>query len=151
LVYPSSGTEANQLITLESIGMLTDSLSDEQKSTAFYGIDDSRYSAERRARSYMHSNCANCHQPGGTGGGDMDLRMSTALEDTQTCNLAPLQGDLGLTNPVLIAPGDPDNSILLLRMEDLGDHRMPPLGTAAVDTDAVAVIREWISSLTECP
>ncbi len=151
LTYPGTGITANQLITLESINALSRSLTDAEKSTAFYAIDHSVYSAERRARSYLHTNCANCHQPGGPGGGDLDLRMATPLEHTGTCNRAPLGDSLGLTNPVIIAPGQPDQSILLLRMESLDQHRMPPLATRIVDTEAVAVIREWISDITTCP
>jgi uncharacterized repeat protein (TIGR03806 family) len=150
-VYPGTGVEANQLITLESINVLTNPLSEAEKSTAFYAIDDTAYSAERRARSYLHSNCANCHQPGGPGGGNMDLRMATSLEDARICNEAPLGNTLGLITPVIVAPGDPDKSILVLRMEDLGQHRMPPLATRMVDTQAMAVIREWVSGLSECP
>lgn len=151
LVYPSPGTAANQLITLESIGVLSAALSDTEKSTAFYAIDDTAYSAELRARSYLHSNCAGCHQLGGPGGGNMDLRMATSLADTGICNKAPLGDTLGLSTPVILAPGDPDSSILVLRMEDLGQHRMPPLGTAEVDTQAMSVIRSWISGLSTCP
>ncbi|MEW7973141.1 MAG: PQQ-dependent sugar dehydrogenase [Candidatus Thiodiazotropha endolucinida] len=147
-VYPD--TTANQLITLESIGLLADSLTDEQKSTAYYAIDDSVYSTERRARSYLHSNCAGCHQPGGPGGGDLDLRMSAAFTATGLCNRAPQGDSLGLTTPVLLKPGDPDHSILVLRMENQGDVRMPPLASSEVDAQALSVIREWIAGLANC-
>lgn len=150
-VYPTTGIEANQLITLESINVLSNALSEADKSTAFYAIDDTAYSAGRRARSYLHSNCANCHQPGGPGGGNMDLRMATTLEDARICSEAPLGDTLGLINPVILSPGDPDNSILVLRMEDLGQHRMPPIASSVVDTQAINVIRDWISGLSECP
>ena len=150
-VYPSSGIEANQLITLDEIAVLTNPLSEADKSTTLYAIDDTAYSAERRARSYLHANCAMCHQPGGPGGGDMDLRMATSFQDMRICNVAPSVDSLGLSTPVIVAPGEPDKSILVLRMEDLGQYRMPPLATSVVDTQAVAVIREWISNLSECP
>ncbi|MEW8558631.1 MAG: PQQ-dependent sugar dehydrogenase [Candidatus Thiodiazotropha sp.] len=148
--FPYPAQSANQLQTYEAIGLLADPLSDAQKSTVFYAIDDTAYAAERRARSYLHSNCAMCHQPGGTGGGDLDMRMSASLAATGLCNQAPLAGDLGLNNPVLLKPGDPDNSILVLRMETLGETRMPPLGSGEVDNQAVAVVREWISGLSSC-
>jgi uncharacterized repeat protein (TIGR03806 family) len=148
--FPYAALTANQLITYEAIGLLDHSLNDQQKSTVFYPIDDTAYSAERRARSYLHSNCAMCHQPGGTGGGDLDMRMSADLEATGLCNQAPLSGDLGLNNPVLLKPGDPDNSILVLRMENLDDTRMPPLGSGVVDTQAVTVMRQWITELQGC-
>lgn len=151
LVYPSTAIEANQLITLEAIGMLTAPLTDTEKSTAFYAIDDTAYSAERRARSYLHTNCANCHQPGGPGGGDIDLRMATPFSETGLCNRAPSGNTLGLINPVIVSPGNPDQSILVLRMEDLGQQRMPPLASSIVDAEALAVIRQWISSMAVCP
>jgi len=149
--YPSTGINANQLITLESINVLTNPLSDAEKSTAFYAIDDTAYSVERRARSYLHSNCAGCHQPGGPTGRNIDLRMTTSLADSRICNEAPSGNGFGLPTPVIVAPGDPDSSILVLRMEDSGQYRMPPLGTTNVDTQAMGVIRSWISGLSKCP
>jgi len=148
--YPGS-VNANQLITLESINVLTNPLSDDDKSTTLYSIDDTAYSSERRARSYLHTNCANCHQPGGPGGGNMDLRMATALRNTGICNQAPSGTSMGLINPVLVAPGNPNASILVLRMETLGQNRMPPLASNAVDTQAITIIRDWISNLPACP
>ena len=56
----------------------------------------------------------------------MDPRMATAFVDARICNEAPLGDTPGLTNPVIIAPGNPDQSILVLRMEDSAQHRMPP-------------------------
>lgn len=150
-VYPSTATEANQLITLETINVLSSPLTQEEKSTTLYAIDNLAYSAELRARSYLHTNCANCHQPGGTGGGNMDLRFFTPFQDTRICNEAALGDTLSLNNPVIIKPGKADESILVLRLEDLGRYRMPPLGTAVVDMQAATVIREWINGLTSCP
>lgn len=150
-IYPSTGVNANQLITLENINVLGTALSDAEKSTALYAIDDVAYSAERRARSYLHSNCAHCHQPGGPGGGNMDLRFESPLEDSRICNEAPLGDTLGLITPVIVAPGNPDTSVLVLRMEDLGQHRMPPLASSTVDTYAISVVRAWIRDISECP
>jgi uncharacterized repeat protein (TIGR03806 family) len=141
---------ANQLITLEAISLLTDPLNNLQKSIVLYAIDDTAYSAERRARSYLHANCAMCHQPGGPGGGNLDLRMSADLTTTGLCNQPPLSNNLGLINPVLLKPGDPDNSILVLRMESQGSVRMPPLASSEIDSQAVGVVRAWISGLAGC-
>jgi uncharacterized repeat protein (TIGR03806 family) len=150
--YPATGQQANQLTTLESIGVLSSpNLTDDEKLASVYPIDDLAYSSELRSRSYLHSNCANCHQPGGPGGGNMDLRFLTSLEDARICNEAPLGDTLGLNNPVLVAPGDPERSILVLRMEDLGQHRMPPVGSGMIDTQAISVIRHWITNIDNCP
>lgn len=150
-LYPSSGDTANQLVTLENISVLSNTLSDTEKATTFYAIDDSAYSSERRARSYLHSNCAGCHQPAGPGGGNLDLRMATSMEDTGICNVAASGSWPGIANPVIVSPGDSGNSILVLRMEDIGSVRMPPLGTMEVDTEAMLVIKDWIDGLSGCP
>lgn len=81
----------------------------------------------------------------------MDLRMATPLEDMRICDEAPLGDTLGQINPVIIAPGDPDNSILVMRIESTGAVRMPPLASSIVDTQASVVIRDWISQLSNCP
>ncbi len=149
--YPVSGINANQLITLESIGVMTVDFTEQQKGTAFYAIDDVAYTDELRARSYLHSNCAYCHQPGGPGGGNMDFRMSASLDAMGVCNKAAVYPFGSAPDQVIIAPGDHVNSNLVRRMEDLGLNRMPPLGTAEVDVDAMVVIKAWIDGIAECP
>jgi uncharacterized repeat protein (TIGR03806 family) len=149
--YPSTGLTANQLDTYESISVLSTALTAEQRATEFYAIDDISQSDELRARSYLHSNCAMCHQPGGTGGGNMDLRMGTSFVDTGLCGVSPLQGDLGITGALLLDPGNAANSILYHRMNRTDGARMPPLGTNLIDAQAVTVIESWINGLTACP
>ena len=71
-----------------------------------------------RARAYLHTNCSQCHRPGGPTPSTMDLRYTTALTATNTCNVAPQSGDLGLgANARLIAPGSAANSIVVNRIE----------------------------------
>lgn len=36
-------------------------------------------------------------------------------------------------------------------MRDTTTWRMPPLATAVVDTEGLAVIEAWISALDDCP
>lgn len=82
----------------------------------------------------------------------MDLQYSTPLASTGACDVAPGLGDLGIANARLIAPGAADRSVIPARM-NLRDHpdAMPPNGLGAqVDTQGVALIREWINSLTSC-
>jgi len=58
---------------------------------------------------------------------------------------------MGILDARLMAPGDPDRSILLQRMKDLGERRMPPLASHLVDDYGVSVIEAWIKSLANCP
>jgi hypothetical protein len=67
-----------------------------------------------------------------------------------------LKGDLGVMGALRITPGDPASSVVSLRMH-LRDGtvemplQMPMIGTNVVDAEGVAVIDEWIESLTACP
>jgi len=50
-------------------------------------------------------------------------------------------------NPMLIAPGHPERSVLLARMGRRGPGQMPQLATSILDDRAVALVRQWIESL----
>ena len=104
-----------------------------------------------RARSYLHANCAGCHRPGGPGQGALDLRASTPLAAAGLCDEAPREGDLGVEDARLLAPGDPARSLLPLRMARLGAGRMPPLGSAVVDAHGVELVERWIAGMERCP
>ena len=48
-----------------------------------------------------------------------------------------------------IAPGHLDGSVIALRMSSRDPlQQMPPLGTSAVDAEAVALLARWIESLS---
>lgn len=100
-----------------------------------------------RARSWLDVNCAPCHRPDGPGNAAIDLRRGTALADTGLVDVPPAQGDLGLADARLVAPGDPDRSILWRRVHTLGDGRMPNLASNRIDDQGSALLREWITSL----
>ena len=55
--------------------------------------------------------------------------------------------DFGIKDPLLIAPGDPDRSILFQRVARRGPGQMPPLATSEVDRQAAELLREWIRQL----
>lgn len=141
---------ANLIDYLNAAGYLS-SVHSGETSPLLYSLDDGSASLEQRARSYLHSNCSGCHRPGSVFA-DIDLRYQTALADTNTCDVAVSTSDLGVGGARRIAPGNPDASTLVLRMEaDEGSgNRMPPLGTLLVDDDAVALIRDWISGINAC-
>jgi len=147
--YPT-GRTANQLTTLNFIDTLTPALT--QTPAQLPAIPDPAGSAalEQRARAWLHSNCAYCHRPGGPTQASMDLRYSTALSATGTCNIAPSLGDLGVANARLIAPGSAATSIIVNRANRRDGNGMPPIATNQVDTAGVALLTQWINSLTGC-
>ncbi|VUD41390.1 Aldose sugar dehydrogenase YliI [Thalassocella blandensis] len=119
-------------------------------SPQLYALDDNQATLSQRARSYLHVNCSNCHREGGPAS-FMDLRFTTSLAQTNTCDVPPSVNDMGIGDARRIAPGNPDASILLLRMESLDpEFRMPNIASLTVDTDATQLIRNWITSMSNC-
>lgn len=150
ITYPASGIKANQLDTLEYIGLFSSPLSNNQKMEKLVALDDANATLQDRARSYLHTNCSNCHQPNGATPVAIDLRYSTALANTHICDIAPSEGDLGIANARIVAPAEPERSVLIARMQATDDTQMPPLSRSVVDSAAITVISDWISSLSNC-
>jgi uncharacterized repeat protein (TIGR03806 family) len=150
LPYPATGRTANQLTTLNFIDTLTPALAAPASQLAM--IPDPAGSAPlgQRARAYLHSNCSYCHRPGGNAQGDMDLRYTTALNATNACDITPTFGDLGITDPRIIAPGSSVRSVLLARINRTGTDAMPPLARHEIDTAGVQLISSWIDGLPNC-
>ena len=102
-------------------------------------------SLERRAKSYLQSNCAHCHRPGGEQP-NRDYRWETPLALARICATLP---DGGTIAPSVV-PGNPNSSPMVLRMQNRPG--MPPVATDVVDTNGgLRIIREWISGMTTCP
>ena len=145
-IYPGD-LLADQMNTLEHIGMFTASPERLDPLPEF----DGNASGELRARSYLHANCSNCHQPGGTSQASLDLLFSTALADMGICDAAPENGNMGIAGAVLLEPGDSALSLISLRMHALDSFRMPTLGSRVVDPQGTQLVDAWISGLAACP
>jgi uncharacterized repeat protein (TIGR03806 family) len=149
--YSQTNRTANQLVTLSAIGALAPPLSDAAAQPALPDLQDANAPLANRARAYLHTNCAQCHRPNGPTPSPMDLRYGTALSQTNACNATPQFGDLGLASAArLIAPGSAANSIVVVRAARRDAHGMPPVGSAQVDAAGVALLTQWIDSLTGC-
>jgi mono/diheme cytochrome c family protein len=151
ITYPQTGREANELVTLDHIGLFDAPLPELSTLPVLADPTNATLSLEARARSYLHTNCSQCHRPSGPTPSNMDLRYTTALAATNTCNAQPSSGTLGITNARLIAPGNPAASVLVQRMNRRDQHGMPPLGSDRSDTDGVALVTQWVQSLSACP
>lgn len=150
-VYASTNRIANQLKTLEHIGMFASPLGGPVDQLAVIPAPEGSAPLQDRARAYLHSNCANCHRPQGGGGGPLDLQFTTALGAMNACNVDGDRGDLGVAAAKLIVPGDPSKSLVSLRSHALGANRMPPLASSVVDVAGLKVVDDWIASITACP
>jgi uncharacterized repeat protein (TIGR03806 family) len=149
--YPRSGQSANQLRTLYGLGWFDDSYrSDLQK---FYlkahPLDDTSAPLEERVRSYLDSNCSQCHQPGGVRA-RFDARYTTPLNE-QSLLYGSLFGSFIGDDEGLVVPGRPDLSTIPHRMNLIGSGQMPPLGKNLIDPLAVQALTDWIHSLQTRP
>lgn len=113
----------------------------------FVELGDSSASLEDRARGYLHTNCAHCHTNSGGGNSEIQLHHSVDREKMMLIGVRPMHADFGIPGAMLVAPGDPDRSVLVQRISRRGHGQMPPLGTFRVHKEAVEVIRAWIASM----
>jgi len=109
-------------------------------------LEDDTASVATRARDYLQSNCAHCHQPG-TAVTNLDLRRTTPLADANFIEHPPVRGDLGLAAPFLVDPGSSANSILAERVSRLDEVVRMPAGTLVPDAAAVSVLDDWINTV----
>ena len=148
--YHSTDTWAEQLNTLNELSLFTfDILNEIPELTKLPRLDDQSASLNKRARAFLHSNCAGCHQPGGGGYGDADYRWDTPLESTNACNQTPAATVLGKFGSHLITPGDPESSLVYRRLARSDSYSMHPYRNT-VDEEGRQLIYQWIESLTGC-
>ena len=102
-----------------------------------------------RVRSYLHSNCAQCHVSAGGGNAEIQLDIATTPDKAKLMDVAPLHDKFGKPDARLVAPGSPERSILLHRLSIRGRGQMPQLATTIVDQRAVDLVTRWISELPQ--
>ena len=106
-------------------------------------------SVELRARSHLHANCATCHRFGGGGSVPSVMNIEQQLADARLIDVKPVQGDLGIPDARIIAPGDPYRSVLLYRMATAGRGHMPYLGGKLIDDRGLLLVRDWIAGMKQ--
>jgi uncharacterized repeat protein (TIGR03806 family) len=134
----------NQLHALACGGVFDTGVGDPAQFPAHAGLADTTASRAARARAYLDSNCAHCHQPGGPAPGAMDMRAAILLPDMGLIGVAASEGDLGLPSPMRIAQGSADDSVLWQRLRTTTPtDRMAP-GTLLPHSAAVDLFEDWI-------
>jgi hypothetical protein len=151
LLYPVTGRTANQVFTLNFIDTLTPPISTPvDQLPVIPNPTGSAGTVDERARAWLHTNCANCHRPGGPTPVNLDFRYTTSLLGTNACDVQPTAGDLGIANARLIAPGDAARSVVVSRVDRTDASMMPPLARHSIDTAGVQLLTSWINGLTSC-
>jgi hypothetical protein len=105
---------------------------------------------DERARSYLHTNCAIGHRPGGAAT-TVDLRFTTAFADSNLCD--KVERDAGKVPDYRLTPGTPAESGMSVRMHALDAFRMPKIGSSVVDPNGTKLIDDWITAMptSACP
>ncbi len=144
--YPSGVTD-NELRAWNHLGLFAPAFKDDdvRNFAALAAADDSARSLQDRARSYLDANCAQCHRPGGTVA-NFDARYDTPLEEQALID-GPVLIDQGIDRPRVISPHDIWRSIAYMRIDTVGDIKMPPLARETIDQKGVRLLGEWINSM----
>lgn len=148
--FAYSDMPQNQLLRLEAAGFLTGLPElDMVPQNAAWG--DAHASVDDLARAYLDVNCSHCHSdvgPADTSG--LFLEPDTAFgPNLGVCKL-PIAAGSGTGNrPFDIVPGEPENSILVYRIDNVEpDEMMPELGRSTVHTEGLQLVERWISEMT---
>ena len=86
----------------------------------------------------------------------MPARIGTPFKDTRLCDIEPKTSrvwDTPFNNwdaQRLLRPGQPEASVLWLRMITPGYFRMPPLGSDVIHGDGADLIYDWITERADC-
>jgi uncharacterized repeat protein (TIGR03806 family) len=103
-----------------------------------------------RARAYLDINCGHCHNPSGAAD-TSGLHLDMATESTRALGICkpPIAAGQGTGGRAYsIVPGDPEDSIIVFRMEtnDPG-ARMPELGRSLHHAEGIELVGYWIAGL----
>lgn len=144
--YPYSEGSKNQLQKLFEQGYL-ENYPTSITSTVDY--HDTSQPLELRVRSYLDINCAHCHQD--LGRCDYRALRFGFAETTNPTNLGMCIDADEPFDPIfkLISPGNADKSVIHYRISTTEESmRMPLLGRTINHDEGIALIEEWINSMT---
>ena len=141
------GKEINQL---EYLSPFINNLPDIASIDQLIDYADDSHNLNQRARSYLDSNCGNCHRPEGsakTSGLNLNYYETDLFQ--LGVNKGPVAAGKASGGRLYdIAAGKPDESILIYRMESTDPEiMMPEMGRKLVHKEGVQLLKEWISSL----
>lgn len=117
--------------------------------------DPASGSLHDRSMAYLEINCGHCHReegPAGISGLNLMITEDSPL-NMGICKTPVSAGKGSGGHTYDIVPGNPDESIMVYRMEtnDPG-ARMPELGRSVPHVEGIELIREWITAMEgECP
>ncbi len=146
--YEYGEQTANQLVHWAGEGLLAGLVDDPP--TGVRWSDPGDATLEQRAKDYLDINCAHCHSEIGaadTSGLYLNREMPVGRQ-YGICKSPVAVGRGSGDRPYDIYPGEPEQSILLYRMEHTDPAiAMPELGRSTVHDEGVRLITDWIASI----
>ncbi len=142
--------EENQLERWRRIGFLEGGPPADEAPRAPVWNASATGTVEHRARTWLDINCAHCHNLKGSGRtSGLDLRAEHEDRTRLGVYKHPVAAGQGTGDRLYgVVPGRPDESILVYRIESVHPGvMMPEIGRGLVDTEAVALVREWIEAM----
>ncbi len=107
-------------------------------------------SLDARATSYLSINCAHCHNPQGAAS-NSGLFFDGVVRDPANMgiNKRPVAAGRGSGNMDFdIAPGHPEQSIMIYRLKSLDPGvSMPELGRTTTHDEGIKLLEQWIASM----
>jgi uncharacterized repeat protein (TIGR03806 family) len=156
--YNYGSVSKNQLTKWIEQGYLEDNFSFPTTGNTTVNYADNSKPLELRVRSYIDANCAHCHQQNrhcdyrpmrfsfaesGAVNGHTNMGVCVPTADMQ---------DFPAAYNTIIKPGSIERSMLYYRINTTDEsYRMPLHGRTLIHDEGVALIEEWINSLTTCP
>ncbi len=140
----SGGDSVNQIASLSGAGYFSSPITNIATLPSLVALTNEAASVEYRVRSYLAANCAYCHQPGAPRLGLFDARLSIPTSAAGIVN-GRLNDTKGVPENRVIRPGWLDFSALYQRTATRGVGQMPPISTTVIDTQAVGLLRRWIT------
>jgi mono/diheme cytochrome c family protein len=134
-----------QIARLARAGYFSSSVSNLNSLRALAHVTNTSASLEWRVRSYLAANCSQCHQPGGLVGGGWNANITNKTASAGIVN-GQLNSNCGDPNNRVVVPGDLAHSMMLTRISTRGAGQMPPLATSVLDTNAIALLRAWMTN-----
>lgn len=139
--------DGHQLQALAAAGLLDRAPVDAPRLARW---DDAAAPLDDRARAYLETNCAHCHNPQGAAS-NSGLFLDWKQPDLIARGILkhPVAAGRGSGDRDYdIVPGKADASILIYRMESVDPGiAMPELGRATVHAEGVKLLRDWINGM----
>jgi uncharacterized repeat protein (TIGR03806 family) len=141
-----SGGVDNQLDAWNCIDLFDTDIGASERFDSYAPLDDGSASLLRRSRSYMSTNCAHCHRPGGGAPGGLDMRFDRLLGEMRLIGWSASHGDLGADEPERIKVGVKEESVVWLRQQSDDPQKRMAAGTLLAHGEAVDVFGQWIDT-----